>query len=195
MARYSFLIRLFHSRLSADLYRRFRRGRDTRRRVPPRSDPYVRNYLIRLLPRVFGVKANIRIWVDDAGSGKPFALQAIEAFPRPALARFLTAPSDHPQPHSADLSVELAWRFHVSGHGMILGEPPYHAGQPRSDVHQRFVHPFDQLGFDFFQFPAEALLRGLAADAEFTPSRFPANVRETEEVKGFGFALVSLPAI
>src|SRR5690625_1611266 len=149
MARYSFLIRLFHSRLSADLYRRFRRGRDTRRRVPPRSDPYVRNYLIRLLPRVFGVKANIRIWVDDAGSGKPFALQAIEAFPRPALARFLTAPSDHPQPHSADLSVELARRFHIPRHSMILGETADHACQPSPRLRQRFVHPFSQLNFDF----------------------------------------------
>ena len=37
----------------------------------PRADPYVRNYRIRLLPRVFGVKAYVWIRVQDFGFRYP----------------------------------------------------------------------------------------------------------------------------
>ena len=126
------------------------RGRDTRHRVPPHRLPYVRNYRIRLLPRVFGVKANTGVWVDKAWARQPPTLQPVEPLPCPAALGFVTAPTNDPEPQSAYLGIEFAGRFHVAGHRMVIREPTNHTCQPCSCVLQRIMHPFDQLRFYLF---------------------------------------------
>ena len=49
----------------------FGRGRNPGFPGPPRTDPYVRNYRIRLLPRVFGAEAHTRIRMQCTGFGNP----------------------------------------------------------------------------------------------------------------------------
>jgi hypothetical protein len=47
------------------------RGRERPFGRPPRTDPYVRNYRIGLLPRVRSVEAHVRIRLQDLGLGEP----------------------------------------------------------------------------------------------------------------------------
>ena len=141
--------------------------------------PYVRNYRIRLLPRVFGVKANAGVWMDQAWARQPPTLQPVEPLPCPAALGFVTAPTNDPEPQSAYLGIEFAGRFHVAGHRMVIREPTNHTCQPYSGVLQRVVHPSDQLRFYLFQFPAKARRDGLAADTKFPPPGNSANMRET----------------
>jgi hypothetical protein len=50
-------------------------------RAAPRTDPYVWNYLIRLLPWVFGVKALVEIRVQNLGAGQPTVDHRFEVVP------------------------------------------------------------------------------------------------------------------
>jgi hypothetical protein len=39
--------------------------------APPRTDPYVQNYCIRLLPQILGVEAHVGMWVQDFRTRNP----------------------------------------------------------------------------------------------------------------------------
>src|ERR1700733_13774181 len=59
----------------------FSRGRDNGFPSPPRTDPYKRNCRIRLLPRMHGVEAHVRMRMQDLSTWNPSTDQRQE--PRP----------------------------------------------------------------------------------------------------------------
>ncbi len=59
---------------------------------PPRTDPYVKYYFIRLLPRVIDDQPLFGIRMQDAGGGKPSANQTTHPQPCPATPLLASAP-------------------------------------------------------------------------------------------------------
>ena len=80
------------SAVKLDLYGlKFGRGRDASCPSPPRTDPYLRSYRIRLLPRVSGSEALKRARMQNAGIGNPASHVARKPTPRHAMS--LAAPA------------------------------------------------------------------------------------------------------
>ena len=100
---------------------------------------------------------------------QPLALQPVEPLPSPTAPSFLAATTNHPQPHSADLGVNLARGLHVARYRIVIREPTNDTCQPYTYVPHRVVHPFDQLLLDLFKLPTKTLSDGNAADAESAP--------------------------
>ena len=61
--------------------------------MAPRTDPSERNYRTGLLPRVFGVKALVRMRVHDSGRGNPELDDRTEGLP--VDASFLASAAEH----------------------------------------------------------------------------------------------------
>ena len=96
----------------------------------PRTDPYVRNYLIRLLPRVLGVEAIVGIRMQDPGSWKPAIDVSTEPSPGHAVA--LAPASKRVKPGVYRLRSERVQRSHVAGDGVVVEIPLHHPPQPRA---------------------------------------------------------------
>ncbi len=107
----------------------------------------------------------------------------------------MTATANHPEPHAADLSIELAWRFHIAGHRVVIREATNHACQPCSCILKGVVHSLVQLLPDLLELPAKTLSDSLAADAEPAPPVDATDMREAQEVEGLGFAVSAFAPI
>ncbi len=133
--------------------------------------------------------------MDKARARQPLLLQFIEPFPCPATPCVLTAPTNDPYPQSSDLGIELSRCFHVARYRMVIRESTNYACQPSARLLQGSVHTLDQLFFDFLKLPAESLSDGDAHDAEPALARLSTDMRETQIVKGLGFALSAFASI
>jgi hypothetical protein len=96
----------------------------------PRTDPYVRNYLIRLLPRMSDGEAHAGIRVKNAGTGQPPIQSGIEALPRhPGT---LAPPLQSAVPSPCRLSPERYQTAVVHRDRMVVEVTLHHRPQPGS---------------------------------------------------------------
>src|SRR5208337_956444 len=90
----------------------------------PRTEPYVENYLIRLLPRMRDGEAHARIRVEDARARQPPGRQLRETLPGHPGA--LAPPVEDPSPRSRHLVPERVQTTVVRRHSMVVEVPLHH---------------------------------------------------------------------
>ena len=88
----------------------------------PRTDPYVKDYFIRLLPWVCDGKAHGRIRMEDLRLGDPAPRQTVKPLPGPDPA-FLASPAKHAKPEAFHLGAEFIKAVDVAGDRVVV-EPP-----------------------------------------------------------------------
>src|SRR5436190_23589746 len=96
----------------------FCRGRDASSPGAPRTDPYVQDCCIRLLPWMHSVEAYVRMRVHDAGAGDPRIDESQK--PHPGQPPTLPAAPQRPIPAPDDLSPKAVQTIHVAGHRVVV---------------------------------------------------------------------------
>src|SRR5208337_2074642 len=94
------------------------RGRDAGFPDAPRTDPYVQNCCIRLLPWMNGVEAHIRMRMQDLGTRNPSIDQRPEPLPSHLVS--LTPPPKRTVPAPNHLGPKGVQTIHVAGDCMIV---------------------------------------------------------------------------
>src|SRR6516225_94392 len=138
---------------------RGRRGRGSRYgralRPSPRTDPYVQHYRIRLLLRVFGAEARVRIRMQDPGLGYPEIGELPKAYPWQA--RPLAAPPQGVPPMAQDLSAKRIESGPVAGNGVVVEIPLHRSMQPCALLGDRLMPLSQQRLLHRLQFGAKPL--------------------------------------
>ena len=109
---------------------------------PPRAEPYERNYRIRLLLRVLGVEADVRVGMQDPSPGNPMVDDRPEPCPRHPVP--LTSAPKRVKPTADRLASERVQADEIAGHPVIVEVPLHHASQPLPKLPDRFVAPPEQ---------------------------------------------------
>jgi hypothetical protein len=146
----------------------------------PRTDPYVRDYLTRLLPRVGDDQPLVGIRMKDFGFGKPPPRQTSKSLSFPYSAFLASPPQDAP-PESLDQGTEHGKASEVPGERMVVEPTAYHGTEPAPHLDQRVVHALPQLLLKLLQCRSHALGNRFALDGERPLPCLPANVREAKD--------------
>ena len=100
----------------------------------PRTDPYVKDYFIRLLPWVADDQSLVGIRMENPGVGKPAPRQTANPFPGPS-ASFLAPPTQDATPESLDLSTKCVETAEVAGDRVVVEPPLDHGSKPSPSWH------------------------------------------------------------
>src|SRR5262249_43823664 len=148
----------------------------------PRTDPYVQNCCIRLLPRIPGVEAQVGMRVKDFGTRNPAIDQRPEPLPCHPVA---LAPSPQRTVPAPDyLGPKAVQTIHVAGHGMLVNLTLYYGPHPFPDFSDRLVTASPQLLFQLTELDRESFLNSLAFDDEAAGlAGLPTDMRETQKVE------------
>lgn len=111
------------------------RGRDAG--SAPRRDPHVQHSCMRLLPKISGVEAQIRIRMEDPGYGEPAFDDRSE--PSPGHRMFLTPASERSQPSLAHFHPKTLKPGKVPGYSVVVEIALHYASQPL--LHWRLSNP------------------------------------------------------
>ncbi len=154
----------------------------------PRTDPYGRNYRIRLLPRVLGVESLVGIRVQYPGTGDPFVDEWAEACPRQSM---LVAPaSQREEPVTYRLRTERHHAGHVVWHRVVVEVAPNHRRQPLGLPCHRFVSATHQRTSHLPELGRQPFAHCLAFDRELPVGPLsPTDVGEPQEVEGLRLTL------
>ena len=167
------------------------RGRDGPYGPPPRTDPYVQDYCIRLLPWIQTSEPHVGIRMQDFRRRKPAFAQHAELGPGQVPGALAASPQ-HAIPEFLQSCAELLQADRVARDRVVLTPPPVHTRQPGTNDRQFPVHFLAQLVLQFLQLGSQLLDRRDAFDGEVAfPSR-PANVRETQKVERLGRAVTTV---
>src|SRR5579872_4092258 len=107
------------------------RGRDASWPSAPRTDPYVQNCCIRLLPRIPGIEAHVGMRMHDLRTRNPSVDQRPEPFP--GHPRPLAPPPKRAVPAPDHLSPKAVWTIHIAGYCMVVEVALYDRLQPLPD--------------------------------------------------------------
>src|SRR5665213_1939549 len=154
------------------------RGRDAGRPDAPRTDPYVQDCCIRLLPWMNGVEAHVRMRMQDLRTWNPSIDQRPEPFPSHLIS--LTPPPKRAVPAPDYLSPKGVQTIHVAGYRMVVEVALYDRPQPLPDIDDRLVPASPKLLLQLIELRRESLTNRLSLDDEPAglPGR-PAQMRET----------------
>ena len=90
---------------------------------------------MRLLPRMFGVEAQVGIGMKDGRPGKPAVRKSDKA--RPSEPVFLTATPKRTHPTTDHLLPKTAQTGQIPGNRMIVEVPLHYGPQPSPEFRQR----------------------------------------------------------
>src|SRR5580658_4245851 len=113
------------------------RGRDAGCPNAPRTDPYVQNCCIRLLPRMNGVEAHIRMRMQDLRTWNPSIDQRPEPFPGHLVS--LAPTPKRPIPSPDHLSPKAVQAIHVAGNCMVVEVASNDGLQPLPNLGHRLM--------------------------------------------------------
>lgn len=107
------------------------RGKDTSYLAPPATDPYVKNYLIRLLLRVFGVETLIWVGMQNPGLWYPVLDYTFKPFPGHSVP--LASTPKRMEPVAGHLFTESIETDCIAGYCMVIKIPLHYASEPASE--------------------------------------------------------------
>ena len=142
----------------------FCRGRDASQPDAPRTDPYVQDYCIRLLPRMDSVEAHVRMRMQDLRTRNPAVDQTQE--PLPSQPTALASSPKRTVPAPDDLSTEAVKTIHVPGYCMVVEVTPYNRLQPGPGRRDGFMPTASELLLELIELGGEPLPDGLTMDDE-----------------------------
>ena len=122
---------------------------------------------IRLLRRMSGVKACVRIRVQDTGWRNPPIQDGSNAVP-PDLSA-LTAANQNISPQTIDATFEEAQLVGVTGYSMVLVISQHNLLEPCTDFGRAIVFPALKLNFNGFELRNHPLFRRDSPDGEGSP--------------------------
>ena len=148
-------------------------------------DPYVRNYRIRLLLRVNGVKASIRVHVQDSTLWKPPVGKTAEAVPREAMTLAPAAKRAKPVPRhlcsKGFNALEITWN------SIIVQKPLDNRTEPLTHLGDGIVESAPELELHFLKLATKPLGYRLSLDREALPlTGGCTDVSKTEEIESLG---------
>ena len=149
-------------------------------RHPPRTDPDVGCYRIRLLPRVFGVEATIRVRMSQSRLGQPIGRNTTVAFPVQAFA--LTPATQGLVPASSDRIAEACDSLAVQGEPIVVDVPLHDPLKPRACARDRVMKPTSKLRADTPKLRHATFAHRQAADCEPPPTIFATHLGKAQEV-------------
>jgi hypothetical protein len=117
---------------------------------PPRTDPYVQRYCIRLLPWVSGEKTHAWLWMHKPWVWYPACQVLSEAIP--VHASLLTAAAKGMKPTSTYRSMEALHRVPVAGYVVVIVVTTNHCLEPTPCFINRLMSFGEEFLADFRQF-------------------------------------------
>src|SRR2546427_1591126 len=127
----------------------FRRGRNGGHPAAPRTDPYVQDCCIRLLPWMDGVKAHVRMRMQNPGARKPAPNETKK--PSPGQGSTLAPAPKGAEPLSKHLAAEGIQTVHVARHRVVVEPALHHRAQPLPELHDRGMPAMAQLRLQRFE--------------------------------------------
>lgn len=115
---------------------------------------------MRLLPQIFGVKAQIGIRMKNLGVREPAFYEWVKL--RPGDRVFLTPTPERAEPTLADLLPKTVETGEIPGHGVVVEVALHHTSQPLAEFRHWFVPASSKLLLQLFELCEEALPNGLA---------------------------------